>query len=134
MTASRLDRFAADLETAIAVVEEELAALERRDLSRLEQSGARKAALAETLEMQAADLGPSLAGPEAAPLRARISYFRALLERNRALLDRLTTAAGSMLREIARVRDRHGLGGLYGKSGKRRTVAVKAQPPLDQNI
>lgn len=70
----------------------------------------------------------------AAALRERLDELHVLIRKDHALLERMTEATGSVARELARIRERHGLGGLYDNSGSTSKSGVSAPQQLDKSI
>ncbi|PYE84380.1 hypothetical protein [Pseudoroseicyclus aestuarii] len=85
---------------------EEIAAIRRGDLPVIDRLAPEKARLAALIEAQ----DPSKT-PEGLP------ELRALIAEDARLLDMLTEATAGLAAELRRVRDRHSLKGLYGRSG-----------------
>jgi hypothetical protein len=73
-------------------------------------------------------------GTPATDLRNQMEDLYKLIRKDQALLERMAEATGRAARELARIRDRHGLGGLYDSDGGQRKSSVAAPQQIDQSI
>lgn len=129
---------AQDLADRLArVLHNEIAAIGRGHLGDLVALATEKAQLLERIE-------PVLAGghdrfEDADPaarqrLRQRLAEVQDLVAQDLMLLERMTAATGAVAAEIARIRDRHGLSGLYGRDGEKRSDAVSKPQRFDRTL
>lgn len=121
-----------DLHALRALLERENTALDRGDTRKALALVPEKEALLSRLESRGTDLR-TRAEADAA-LRASLLSLQALLARNAARIDRLRIAAGEMAADLVRLRERHGLGGLYGRDGDARQKDVAAMPRIDREV
>lgn len=117
------------------LLEHEIDAIRRGDLEQVPALVARKTDLSSAVEAAAPAIEAALlADPSDMVLRARIAMLHELIETDRALLEGMMQATGAMVTEIARIRDRHGLGGLYGEKGTQRPVEPFALERFDRSV
>ena len=95
-----------------------------------------KAALLAELEEASDAINRHLSegGDEATRLRDSLELLNTLIRKDHKLLERMTEATGRAVRELTRIRDRHGLGGLYESSGSPRKQDVARPQQVDQSI
>jgi hypothetical protein len=117
------------------LLQHEIDAIRRGDLEQVPALVARKTALSHAVEAAGPAIEAALmADPDDMDLRARIALLHDLIETDRALLDSMMQATGAMITEIARIRDRHGLRGLYGETGTQRPVAPFSPERFDRSV
>ena len=93
-------------------------------------------ALMQELEASADRVEKQLAegGSDARKLQDKLQALQVLLQKDHELLERMTAATGRVAKELARIRDRHSLGGLYESSGSLRNSDVPKAQQVDQSI
>ncbi|MFD1342030.1 hypothetical protein [Litorisediminicola beolgyonensis] len=91
-----------------------------------------KQALLERLEARSAEFEARLPGDTA--LGEMLTGLRTKLEGNGRRLARLAEAAAALATDLRRIAERHGLGGLYGKTGAARQDPVTRRPRIDQQV
>jgi hypothetical protein len=117
------------------LLEHEIEAIRRGDLEQVPALVARKTALSQAVEAAGPAIEAALiADPDDMDLRARIALLHDLIETDRALLDGMLQATGAMITEIARIRDRHGLGGIYAGNGTQRPAAPFSPERFDRSV
>lgn len=112
-----------------AILSEENAAIEAGEYHRLPLTEPRKRELAARAELLLVDVARP--APE---MRERTEAFRAVMDRNAALLQRMSEATGRLVDEVRRIRDRQGLGGLYTGDGVRRAAPQTKPKGVDRTI
>lgn len=123
------------LDALMRLLQDEIVAIRRGDLGQVDALATRKAELSAAVEVAAPAIEAALsADPPDMALRGRIANLRELIETDRMLLERMTQASAAMLAEIIRIRDRHGLGGLYGEKGKPRAAEPVPLERLDRSV
>lgn len=119
MTDTVIDTDTEALDALTLLLQQEIAAIRRGDLAEVPHFAARKDALAQRLDAASPAIEAVLAAdPNDTALRSRIAALQDLIRTDQALLDGMTQATGTMIAEIARIRARHGLGGVYGEKGQ----------------
>lgn len=115
-----LARFAGIVEDLTALLAEENEALRAGDTARVAALFARKTEALHRLEVRQPVVEPFLRDSEeiAASLRGRLRALAAQIQQNAALLQSMSEAAQTIRTEVARVRDRHSLRGMYDKAGQ----------------
>lgn len=124
----------AGIDALAALLRDEVAAIRRGDLDRVGALAGRKAELAEALAAAEPALRALLDAGGDPALRDRLARLRELVETDRALLARMAEATGAIAAEIARIRDRHGLRGLYGATGAQRGPEPVPAQRLDRSV
>lgn len=108
----------------------EIAAIEAGDFGVVEELRPRKEELA--AELQALDgTPPEALEPE---MVDELVTLRELVARDAELLERMREATSDIQRALGRARDRHTLGGLYGKSGEKLDRNAAPSGSLDQSL
>lgn len=123
---------ALEIDAMTQLLREEIAAIDRGELDKVTALYPRKTALLEALEAAA----PAIAGNAAAEtaLREKLLVLQDLVRKDAALLARMTEATRDLASEVSRIRDRHGLKGLYGVKGEARDTTVTVSQRIDQQV
>ncbi len=117
------------------LLRDEIAAIRRGELAQVGAHVTRKAELGAAVEAAAPAIAEALAAePPDASLVARIATLRDLIDTNGTLLERMSQATGSMVGEVARIRDRHGLRGIYGAKGTQRASEPVPVQRFDRSV
>lgn len=117
------------------LLQHEIDAIRRGDLEQVPALVVRKTELSETVEAAGPLIEAALlADPDNSQLRVDIARLHDLIETDRALLESMMQATGAMITEIARIRERHGLGGLYGEKGRQRPAAPVTFERFDRSV
>ncbi len=117
------------------LLQQEIAAIRRGDLEQVPALAARKTEFATQVEAAGPAIEAALrADPQDTALRDRIALLHELIETDKTLLDGMMQATGAMIIEIARIRERHGLGGVYGEKGTQRPMAPLLAERLDRSV
>lgn len=127
----------AEIENALRLFEHEIAAIAAGDLNAIEALRPRKRDMLIRLEDGQEAIQAALASDQAgaSALRDNIYKLQKLTAESERQLRRLSEAAGEVLQELQRIRDRHSLKGLYSGSGQ--AVAGtnhSVGPQLDKSI
>ncbi|EAR51747.1 flagellar P-ring protein precursor [Oceanicola granulosus HTCC2516] len=112
------------------LLEREIAALQAGRFALVHELAADKERLGAELEAAAAALTPT----EQRALASDFATLGALITRDAELLERAARATGDVARELRRVRDRHSLRGLYGKSGETRGAPETPANRIDASL
>ncbi len=126
-----------EIEKALRLFEREIEAIAAGDLNAIEALRPQKHDMLIRLEESQEAIQTALASDQAgaSALRDNIHNLQKLTAESERQLRRLSEAAGEVLQELQRIRDRHSLKGLYSGSG--RTVAGtnhSVGPQLDKSI
>lgn len=106
---------------AVTLLNEEVAAVTEGRFQAVSDLFDRKASLLKWLELRLPLVEPFLKH-EAAVARGlpeRMQELQAAVTADSEMLQRMATAAGTIVREIRKATERNGLSGLYGKSGQK---------------
>ena len=118
------------------LLHDEIAAIGAGKLEMVRTLYAEKAALLAELEEHSERMEDQLeqGGPGADTLRDKLETLHALVRQEQQLLERMADATGRAARELARIRARHGLGGLYDQDGNLIKADVANPQHIDQSI
>lgn len=117
------------------LLHDEIAAIRRGDLEHVSAHAPLKAELGAAIEAAGPAIAEALAAdPPDADLIERITTLRELIDTDRALLEQMAQATGGLLAELARIRDRHGLRGIYGATGTQRGGEPVAVQRFDRSV
>lgn len=117
------------------LLQHEIAAIRQGSLDQIGANAARKAELGAAVEAAGPAIADALAAdPPDETLIARIATLRELIETDKALLERMTHATGTLVAEVARIRDRHGLRGIYGAKGVQRGAEPVPVQRFDRSV
>ena len=122
----------AEIDALTHLLKEEIAAIGRGELDKVTELYPRKAALLEAIET-AAPVVEDRAGNDIA-FREKLSKLQCLIHEDAARLERMAEAARDLTAEISRIRDRHGLKGLYGAKGESQAPTVAVSQRVDQQV
>ncbi|KAA9009965.1 hypothetical protein [Histidinibacterium aquaticum] len=112
------------------VLRQEIKALQAGDFVAVQELQAEKERLGAELKAAASLLDDSAR----LELRREFAALAGLIEQDRVLLERVASAAGDVGRELRRIRDRHSLGGLYGKSGQTQERPQAGSARIDASL
>lgn len=118
------------LDALIALLRRETEAIQAGRLEVLAETGQEKATLAARVEGAAEALAQS-DDPAAAE---KLAELRDTLARNEAVLSRTAEATAEIVADVARIRRRHSLDGLYDREGGRRGADVTARSSADKTF
>ncbi len=121
-----------DLRTLDALLDRERHALDAGDTRALAAMTAEKAELLDRLEARSGEL--KTRAESDAELRRRLGETREKLVLNATRLERVASTVTELAGALAKVRDRHGLAGLYGSNGAKSASAAPRQATLDREI
>lgn len=133
---ANLAAFEANIDATLDLLHEEIAAIEAGHLDRVTELYDRKADLLKRIELKIPVIEPFLEASEhAAPtLREKLRQLKVAVQDNSVLLSRMSDATRDIVREIEKIRNRHSLDGLYGKSGKPVTGQDGPQMHIDKEF
>ncbi|WP_194134456.1 hypothetical protein [Salipiger mangrovisoli] len=136
MTQMTRPRAHALIDRLARLLRDEIAAIGKGELARVEELFPRKQELLAEIEAAFADPEPLLGGddPAAEKLRDSLSGLRELIHSDLALLRRMTEATGAVAKEIDRIRERQSLRGVYGKDGTKSKQGVTQTQRYDQSV
>ena len=131
-----LEDYARRLDEAIAVLNEEISAINQGKYHVVAALFEQKSAVLKWLELRAPLIEPFSTHQAAHTigLPEKLSEFKDILERNGELLSNMSNAAATIVREIERVLNRNSLDGIYGSSGEKLSKGSKKRMALDQEI
>ncbi len=133
---ANLAAFEANIDATLDLLHDEIAAVEAGHLDRVTELYDRKADLLKRIELKIPVVEPFLAAAvDAAPaLREKVRRLKGAVQENSVLLSRMSEATRDIVREIEKIRNRHSLDGLYGKSGKPVTGQDGQQLRIDKEL
>ncbi|MFC4669508.1 hypothetical protein ACFO5X_13180 [Seohaeicola nanhaiensis] len=124
------------IERLTRLLRDEIAAIGAGKLETVRDLYPQKLALYEELQAQSGSVERQIqAGtPESQALRDSLETLHGLIRKDFSLLQNLTAATERVVRELTRIRDRHGLGGIYESSGALRPRDVALPQQVDESI
>jgi hypothetical protein len=124
------------IDELIDLLKSEIDSIERGNFQKIAEVFQRKRELVATIEACTPRLKEELE-PEtktAKLLRERIATLKAILEEDIGIAERMAAAARDLADEIARIRRRHSLSGIYNASGDKKGDPLSPPPRLDQSM
>jgi hypothetical protein len=134
--AANLDAFAIKLQEAIDLLTEEVTAIGEGRLNVVSDIFSQKAALLKWLELKLPLIEPFMnhEGTKERGLPGLLAELKGIASEDGALLSRMSTAAGTIVREIEKATNRNNLHGTYGKSGEKIGKPVGQEIHLDREL
>ncbi len=128
--------FVANIDAATDLLQSEITAIGRGNLRAAGELYEQKAEILKRIELKTPVVEPFLraALAKGGAIRDKIVAFRLAVQENSVLLERMSQATANIIREVDKIRDRHSLSGLYGKSGRRLTDGEDAIQRIDKTI
>ncbi|TDE38889.1 flagellar biosynthesis protein FlgI [Antarcticimicrobium sediminis] len=118
---ANIEAYTAKVGEAVALLNEEVAALTDGRFQVVSELFERKSALLKWLELRMPLIEPFLKheAAKARGLPERLAELKQSVGADSEMLQRMAMAAGTIVREIRKATERNGLSGLYGKSGQK---------------
>lgn len=131
-----LQEFEADTETVTALLQQEIQAIRAGRLETVMELYPRKAELLKRIELLMPVVEPFLKEriPGDLELAGRIAALKAAVQEDSALLERMSEATAAIVRDMEKIRNRHSLDGIYGKSGRRVTGVGADHRRIDKTL
>jgi hypothetical protein len=121
------------IEDLTSLLREEIATIKQGQFDRIEGFVPRKLDLMEKLDAKSEVIEAALKDGDR-ELQMQVTELQSLLGRNRSMLERMTEATGTMVQELSRIRDRHGMGGIYNAEGQTRPSVATNPQHLDRSV
>ncbi|TMV72715.1 hypothetical protein FGG78_29560 [Thioclava sp. BHET1] len=133
---ANLSAFEADMLSVTGLLNKEVAAIAEGRFEAVNELYERKAELLKRIEFLMPVVEPFLRQrlDEDEELRGRLRSLKAAVQEDSALLARMSAATSEIVRELDKIRDRHSLKGLYGKSGRRLSDSTSDPRLIDKTI
>lgn len=133
---ANIEAFAAKVGEAVALLNQEVAALSEGRFQVVSDLFEEKAALLKWLELRLPLVEPFLshAAAKSRGLPERMVELQAAVSADSEMLQRMASAAGTIVQEIRKATERHGLNGLYGKSGQKLGAQEGGQMRIDREF
>ncbi len=134
--AANLDAFAAKLQEAIDLLSAEITAIGEGRLGVVNEIFSAKAAILKWLELKLPLVEPFMTheGARIRGLPDLLAELKAIVSEDSALLSRMAVAAGTIVREIEKARNRNSLHGNYGKKGEKIVKPAMPEIHLDREL
>lgn len=131
-----LDGYVAKIRETIAVLRREITAIKAGNLEVVAEVFEEKSKLLKWLELRTPLVEPFLNHDAARErnLKDHLAELKHCIEEDDAMLSRMAVAARTILREVDKITNRDGLGGIYGKSGRKRADAARGSKRIDQEF
>ena len=117
----------AAVEALEAILRKEIEAVEAGDFAVLVNYESEKARLGAALEQELAR-NPQAVGPE------RLRNLKGLILRDAQHLEQARSATAEIIAEVRHIRGRHGMAGVYGRSGAKRDISATDNVAVDKTI
>ena len=115
-----IDAFANKLTEAVSVLRQEIAGINAGELNIVSELYQQKSSILKWLELKMPLVEPFMNDDSVKTRRLpdRLLELKEAVTENNALLSRMSSAAGTIVKEIEKAQNKHSLTGLYGKSGR----------------
>lgn len=136
MDLQHIDAFAEKIKEAVALLRNEIDAINAGNLDVVSESYEKKSGLLKWLELKRPLVEPFIKKDAAIARRLPelLEDLRVAVTENSSLLSRMAEAAGSVAREIEKATQRHSLNGLYGQSGKKVADSTVTKMTIDREF
>ncbi len=126
----------AGVKDLIILLSKEINAINNGDLDRVVDLYKQKTNLLERLEAATPKINAQLKEEteRREELRSNLMELHALIRKDAQLLANMTEATREIIAEIARIRGRHSLDGLYSSTGEKQPEVVPFAQQIDQSV
>ncbi|KAJ02020.1 flagellar biosynthesis protein FlgI [Sulfitobacter mediterraneus] len=131
-----LDEYVGKIKETVTILRSEITAIKNGELEVVSNVFDEKSKVLKWLELRTPLVEPFL-NHEAAKkrnLKKHLAELKKFIEEDDAMLSRMAVAARTILREVEKITNRNGLGGVYGKSGRKLSDAPKGKMRIDQEF
>ncbi len=124
------------IEELIVLLNEEITSLNNGSLDRVVDLYDQKTELLKIMEVASPTIEKQIRSEtnKATGLRENLAKLYTLVRKNAKMLENMTEATREVIDEIARIRDRHGLGGLYKPDGEKQPKVASFTQGIDQSL
>lgn len=131
-----IDAFANKLTEAVSVLRQEIAGINAGELNIVSELYGEKSSILKWLELKMPLVEPFMNDDAVKTRRLpdRLMELKQAVTENNALLSRMSTAAGTIVKEIEKAQNKHSLNGLYGKSGRHLDAQNGRSVRLDKEL
>jgi hypothetical protein len=118
---ANIDAYVSKIKETVAILQKEITAIKNGELEVISNVFEEKSKVLKWLELRTPLIEPFLNHEIAQTLNIKrhLSDLKKAIEEDGEMLSRMTLAARTILREIEKINNRNGLGGVYGKSGEK---------------
>lgn len=126
----------AGIKDLIILLNAEITAINNGDLDHVLELYDQKTLLLETLKTASPGIEAQLTTKtvDNKDLRNDLTELLKLIQKDAQLLANMTKATREIIVEIARIRGRHNLDGLYGSAGEKRVKVVSFEQQIDRSV
>lgn len=131
-----LDDYVGKIKETVSILRSEITSIKNGELEVVSNVFDEKTKVLKWLELRTPLIEPFL-NHEAAKkrnLKEHLADLKKNIEEDGAMLSRMAVAARTILREVEKINNRNGLGGVYGKSGRKLSDASKGKMRIDQEF
>lgn len=133
---ANLDAYVDKIQETVAILRKEITAINNGELEVISNVFDEKSKILKWLELRTPLVEPFLNHDVARKLKIKehLGDLRKYVEEDGAMLSRMAVAARTILREVEKVSSRNGLGGIYGKSGKKMSAGSNGKVGIDREF
>ena len=131
-----LDAYVGKIKETVTILRNEISAIKNGELEVVSNVFDEKSKVLKWLELRTPLVEPFLNHDAAKKrnLKEHLAELKKNIEEDDAMLSRMAVAARTILREVEKITNRNGLGGVYGKSGRKVSDAPKGKMRIDQEF
>lgn len=128
--AANLDDYVSKIKETVVILHKEIDAIKNGELEVITNVFDEKSKILKWLELRTPLVEPFLNHEFAQKIniKGHLAELKRSIEEDGAMLSRMAVAARTILREVEKINNRNGLGGVYGKSGQK--VAGNTGPKM----
>ncbi len=133
---ANLDAYVGKIQETVTILRKEITAINNGELEVISNVYDEKSKVLKWLELHTPLVEPFLNHDIARKLKIRehLADLKKNIEEDGAMLSRMAVAARTILREVNKIRDRNGLGDVYGKSGQKLSSKTGGKMRIDREF
>jgi flagellar biosynthesis/type III secretory pathway chaperone len=131
-----LDAYVVKIKETVAILRKEINAIKGGELDVVSNVFEEKSKILKWLELRTPLVEPFLHHEAAQKrnIKTHLAELKKHIEEDGAMLSRMAVAARTILREIEKINNRNGLGGVYGKTGEKLGSASSTKMRIDREF
>ena len=133
---ANVEAYVGKIKETIAILQKEIAAIKNGELEVISNIFDEKSKVLKWLELRTPLVEPFLKHEIAQNLNIKrhLADLKKNIEEDGAMLSRMAVAARTILREVEKINNRNGLGGIYGKSGQKMSGNTNGTLRIDREF
>lgn len=134
--AQNLDAYVGKIKETVSILRTEIDAIKEGQLEVVSDVFEEKSKVLKWLELRTPLVEPFLNHDAATKLniKGHLAELKQHIEEDGAMLSRMAVAARTILREVDKINNRNGLGGVYGKTGEKLGATTGGKIRLDREL